>query len=242
MNGYRHQPDQDRKTLRIFQANVGKVPPAHDCALALADAEGYDVVLLQEPWTATTDSRCLTKAHPAYDTFTPVESLDGNDSRPRVMTYVRRDQRLMADQLRPLPTRDILWLTINGVTLVNFYRQPNYHVALNMLLDWPTAQKCLIAGDFNAQHHTWQTGPSQGGGRRIASWAEANGLSLLNEVDIPTNPHGNTIDLAFTNMPLAHATVEDHLATSSDHSTLSITIPALTPSPTQLSKNTNHDR
>ncbi|KAH8654725.1 hypothetical protein BGZ61DRAFT_310637, partial [Ilyonectria robusta] len=61
----------NKKTLRVFQANVGKVPPVHDCALALADSERYDVVLLQEPWTAIADSRCLTKTHPAYDTFSP---------------------------------------------------------------------------------------------------------------------------------------------------------------------------
>ena len=30
-----------RGSLRIFQANVGKSPPAHDCALALADTEQF---------------------------------------------------------------------------------------------------------------------------------------------------------------------------------------------------------
>ncbi|KAI8401548.1 hypothetical protein FOFC_18417 [Fusarium oxysporum] len=97
----------NKKPLRIFQANVGKIPPAHDCALALADSERYDIVLLQEPWTAHTDTRSLTKTHPAYDTFTPVETWDGNDTRPRIMTYVRRDPRLLADQIRPFQTRDI---------------------------------------------------------------------------------------------------------------------------------------
>ncbi|KAJ4072803.1 hypothetical protein NW769_015469, partial [Fusarium oxysporum] len=50
-NRYSQTRKNDRKPLRIFQANVGKIPPAHDCALALADSEQYDVVLLQEPWT-----------------------------------------------------------------------------------------------------------------------------------------------------------------------------------------------
>ncbi|KAF5700296.1 hypothetical protein FMUND_14390 [Fusarium mundagurra] len=31
---------------RIWKPNVGKIPPAHDCALALADSERYDIVLL----------------------------------------------------------------------------------------------------------------------------------------------------------------------------------------------------
>ena len=55
-------------------------------------------------------------------------------------------------------------------------------------------------------------------------------------MDIPTNPHGNTMDLAFKNMPLALATIEDHLATSSDYFALSITIPELTPTLAQLGK------
>ncbi|KAF4334268.1 hypothetical protein FBEOM_11900, partial [Fusarium beomiforme] len=138
----------DKKPLRIFQANVGKIPPAHDCALALADSERYDIVLLQEPWTSHTESRFLTKTHPAYDTFTPVDMWSSNDTRPRVMTYDRRDSRLVADQIWPFQTRDILWLTISGMTIVNFYRQNDERDALNTLLRWAISERCLVAGDF----------------------------------------------------------------------------------------------
>ncbi|KAF4436598.1 hypothetical protein F53441_13190, partial [Fusarium austroafricanum] len=133
-NRYSQRRKNDRKPLRIFQANVGKIPPAHDCALALADSERYDIVLVQEPWTAHTETRSLTKTHPAYDTFTPVDMWNSNDTRPRVMTYVRRDPRLVADQIRPFQTRDILWLAINDMTIVNFYRQNDEMDALNTLL------------------------------------------------------------------------------------------------------------
>ena len=98
----RHRNSQTgQKTIRIFQANVGKIPPAHDCALALADSEQYDIVLLQEPWTEAKQGRCLTKTHPAYDTFSPVDSWTNTSTRPRVMTYVRRRPGLTADQQRP---------------------------------------------------------------------------------------------------------------------------------------------
>ncbi|KAJ0130668.1 hypothetical protein HZ326_26235 [Fusarium oxysporum f. sp. albedinis] len=217
----------------IFQANVGKIPPAHDCALALADVERYDVVLLQELWTAHTKTRSMTKTHPAYDAFTPVEVWNSNDTRPRVMTYVRRDPRLLADQIRPFQTHDVLWLTINGMAIVNFYRQNDERDALNMLLRWPVPERCLVVGDFNARHRSWQTGQATNRGQEIASWASENDLYLLNTLNIPTNPHGNTIDLAFTNMPLAEATVEDHPATSSDHFTLSLTLPHIKPAPMQ---------
>ncbi|KAK4074898.1 hypothetical protein Purlil1_12845 [Purpureocillium lilacinum] len=146
-----------KRLFRVFQANVGKNGPSHDCALALADAERYEVILLQEPWTQVRNSRCLTKTHPAYDTYSPVSTWEDIDTRPRVMTYIRRGSRL------------------------------------------------------------------------IASWASENDLSLLNPIDTPTNAHGNTIDLAFSNIALAQATVEDHLATSSGHFTLSISLPALIP-------------
>ncbi|CVL09339.1 uncharacterized protein FMAN_14308 [Fusarium mangiferae] len=161
----------DKKPLRIFQANVGKVPPAHDCALALADSERYDIVLLQEPWTSHTESRFLTKTHPAYDTFTPVDTWSSNDTRPRVMTYVRRDSRLVADQIRPFQSRDILWLTISGMTIVNFYRQNDERDALNTLLRWDVPERCLVAGDFNTRHNSWQTGQATNRGQEIAGWA-----------------------------------------------------------------------
>ena len=225
MTRHTRAPQNGKKTLRIFQANVGKIPPAHDCALALADSEQYDVVLLQEPWTEAKYGRCLTKTHPAYDTFSPVDSWTNNTTRPRVMTYVRRRPGLTADQRRPATTRDILWLTINNTTIVNCYRQPDFDAALNILLAWSPPSRCLVAGDFNAKHYSWQTGRLDGRGDDIAHWAAENHLSLLNPTDVPTNPHGNTIDLAFSNVPLSEAVVEDHLATSSDHFTLSIALP-----------------
>ncbi|XP_044715282.1 endonuclease-reverse transcriptase domain-containing protein [Hirsutella rhossiliensis] len=207
------------RSLRVFQANVGKIL-RRMTPLALADSERYDIILLQEPWTGLKDGRCLTKTHPAYDTFSPVTDWDGRDTRPRVMTYVRRSAGLVADQKRPAATRDILWLTVNGTTVVNFYRQPDYDAALEILLGWCVTDKCLVSGDFNAKHPSWQAGRQEHRGEDIAFWAMDNRLSLLNAVDVPTNARGSTIDLAFSNIPLADAVVEDHLATGSDHFTL----------------------
>lgn len=48
------------------------------------------------------------------------------------------------------------------------------------------------------------------------------------------NPHGNTIELAFTNIAFAETTFEDHVATSSDHFTLSLTLPGIRPAPMEL--------
>ncbi|KAF4955931.1 hypothetical protein FSARC_11710 [Fusarium sarcochroum] len=173
----------DKKPLRVFQANVGKIPPAHDCALTLAGSE-----------------------------------------------------RLLVDQIRPFQTRDILWIKMNGLTIVNLYRQNDEKDALSTLLRWLVPERCFVAGDFNARYRSWQKGQTTDRGQKIAGWASENDLNLLNTLDIPTNPHGNMIDLAFTNMPLAEATVEDHLTTSSDHFTLSLTIPDIKPAPLQPGK------
>ncbi|KFG84195.1 putative reverse transcriptase [Metarhizium anisopliae] len=216
--------NNDRKTLKIFQTNVGNIPAAHDCALALADSEKYDVVLLQEPWTEVKEARCLTKIHPAYETHSPVDNWENNDARPRVMTYVRKNSHILTDQKRPASTRDTLWLTVNGITIVNVYCRPSYDAALDILLRRSPPERCLVAGDFNAKHYSWQTGRLANRGGDIAAWAAESGPGLLNTADVPTNPHGNTIDLAFSKIDLASAVVEDHLATSSDHFTLSLTI------------------
>ena len=44
---------------------------------------------------------------------------------------------------------------------------------------------------------------------------------------VPTNLRKTTIDLAFSNLPLATASIEDHLATGSNHFTIAITIPEI---------------
>ncbi|KJK73614.1 hypothetical protein H634G_11123 [Metarhizium anisopliae BRIP 53293] len=85
---------------------------------------------------------------------------------------------------------------VNGITIVNVYRRPSYDAALDILLRWSPPEICLVAGDFNAKHYSWQTGRLAGRGDVIAAWAAESGLVLLNTADVPTNPHGNTIDLA----------------------------------------------
>ncbi|KAK5996418.1 putative RNA-directed DNA polymerase from transposon BS-like protein [Cladobotryum mycophilum] len=172
------------KTLRIFQANVGKIGPAHDTALALADTEEFDIILMQEPWL-------------------------GGNQRPTKAT------------------RDILWIKTSDITIVNIYRDLDVPETLEAILTWPIPDRCLIAGDFNARHCSWEPGANaehQGG--RIADWAEETELAQLVPA-APTNPWNTTIDLAFTNIPLAEAAVEEHLLTSADHYPITITIPEI---------------
>ncbi|KAH6983885.1 hypothetical protein EDB80DRAFT_247717 [Ilyonectria destructans] len=43
------------------------------------------------------------------------------------------------------PNRDILWLMVNNITIVNFYRQNDEDNALDTLLQWPVPDRCLLA-------------------------------------------------------------------------------------------------
>ncbi|KAF4471945.1 reverse transcriptase [Fusarium albosuccineum] len=194
-------------------------------ALSLAYAGEYDVVLLQEPWVSSdSQEEHRTITHPAYDTYSPCLTWE-EKTRPRVMTYLSRRGKLTADQLCPLQTRDALWIQIGDLVIVNFYRDAKDDTTTDFLLQWSIPNKCVIAGDFNSRHSMWQSADTYGRGNDIAAWSIDNALTLLNPHGVPTNPHGNTIDLAFSNIPSAEATVEDHLHTTSDHFTLAITIP-----------------
>jgi hypothetical protein len=198
--------------MRIIQANVGRGSAAHDLLLS----HKADIVLVQEPWTDM--ERQLTKTHPRYRLFGPVTRWN---SRPRALTYVRRD---LPAHLLPHPSSpDIIALKILGLTVINVYRAPRDLISpgstLSTLLEFSPPRNTLVAGDFNTYHPTWQSGSHySNGASRLTEWLDLHGLALCLEPDTPT--HGaNTIDLVFSDIP-AETTVEEHLHTTSDHSTL----------------------
>ncbi|KJZ69277.1 hypothetical protein HIM_11336 [Hirsutella minnesotensis 3608] len=127
------------------------------------------------------DGRCLTKTNPSFDTYCPVQSWSGEglSTRPRVMTYVRRDNNLHTEQRSPTPSRDLLLLEVNDLTVINLYR--NGPDALEALFRLQISQKTLVVGDFNARHHSWQPGADNyGQGADISDWASRNSLRLIN--------------------------------------------------------------
>jgi hypothetical protein len=79
------------KPLTILQANIGRGTISHEIALTLANTSLINIILIQEPYIFTDRSRRITKAHPMYESFTP---LDDWTTRPRVMTYVRKGSGL----------------------------------------------------------------------------------------------------------------------------------------------------
>jgi len=214
--------------LRLMQSNVRRTPATHDVALNLAWEAGYDVLLVQEPWTKLNEhKRKLTKTHPGFDTFSPVEDWSKEDKRPRVLTYVRKRKGITAHHVRPFTTPYCCMVEVNGVLLANVYRQPGYPPGvLEDLEKWTPGPNTVVLGDFNALHWSWQPGHDRHAspGTRLAEWIEKVGLAVENP-EGPTHEAGNTIDLVLSNIPGTDTLIEPGLATGSDHFTLVTTVP-----------------
>src|SRR5271165_4607979 len=73
------------KPLTILQANVGREATLYKIALLLASSSFVDIVLIQELYIFSDCTRKISKAHPMYKSFTP---LDNWTTRLRVMSYV----------------------------------------------------------------------------------------------------------------------------------------------------------
>lgn len=216
------------KQLLIFQINVGRSWAAHETALQLAYEQQCQAVLIQEPWVFSDHSRRLSKHHPAFSQFSPVEDWA---ARPRVLTYIRKHPQVSAIQV-PLgfPCRDLLAISVSStqqsILLVNIYNAPtgsiDEHQGLEALLpSSATASPYLLAGDFNLRHPLWQSSctPSPKAAP-FSEWAEQQQLSLTLPPDTPT--HGpNMIDLAWANSSLCtqgvRSEVPDDLPPLADH-------------------------
>ncbi|PNP37020.1 hypothetical protein TGAMA5MH_11080 [Trichoderma gamsii] len=147
--------------LKIFQANVGKVGPWQDVALSLAWKGGFDIVLIQEPYTRwdKTANRRQTVNHPGYQAYNPLN--DWREARPSVLTFVRISPNLPSKQLSPpgLENGCVCWVEVCGYTVVNIYRRASEDITTETLTKWGRPPpRTIIAGDFNATHWTWQPG------------------------------------------------------------------------------------
>ena len=226
-------------SLRLYQANVDKGEAAHHAALQLAYEENYNVVLLQEPHTSYNQRKdiCRTPEHPGFHCFSPVAYWNSRDTRPRVLTYVRIHKTLKPEQLFYAQSRDLLWLDVNGITILNIYNRLEEPEILQRVTAWDPLPNTIVAGDMNASHSQWRTDrPPTPGGLQLAHWVESHGLQLLNEPDVDTTVargryRPNTIDLAFSNIPNATATIEEYLTTGSLHHMISIETLAAQPAP-----------
>jgi len=209
--------------------NVGRSSPSHIAALQLAYDEGLDIICVQEPYTCG-DTR--TSTHPGYLHHPPIDAWDSRDrqifeqQRPRVMTYTRKGVGLHIVPRASLHDRDMMWIEINGLSVLNIYRQPQDPRILHYVTNLTPPSRCIVGGDFNAKHDTFEPGVvTSQGGSELARWAAASSMDYIGEPGRPTHRAGHVIDLTFTNIPFARTTVQDALHCGSDHNTLVTEIP-----------------
>ncbi|QQK47606.1 putative RNA-directed DNA polymerase from transposon X-element [Penicillium digitatum] len=198
-------------------------------ALQLAYESACDVVCIQEPYVSAPTKKT---GHPAYDCYAPTDEWNSSDptsfelERPRVLTYVRKNSGLNAQQHRSSQDRDLLWVNVNGFLILNIYRQPTTDKVIDYVTNLAPPQNSLIGGDFNARNEAFEPGVANANrGGEIAQWSSDSGLDFIGEPGVPTHQAGHVLDLTFSNIPYASTVVREDLATGSDHESLVTRIP-----------------
>jgi hypothetical protein len=171
----RQQPSPQSNLLRICWANVSRSSPCHITILEAAFQKGMDVVCVQEPFTCA-NSR--TSTHPGFRHIAPISSWNDPKApgthRPRVMTYIRKGYHLKLQTRDSLNHPDMLWAVVNGVSILNCYRQPLTTDVLQYVTQLTPPSNCLVGGDFNAKHESFEPGVgAANGGTDLARWAAA---------------------------------------------------------------------
>jgi ribonuclease HI len=240
-------PPAPSKPLTLLQINVGKGGLPHEIALSHAFSEKIDLLLVQEPYIYKDYPRRITKRHPSFECFTPID--DWTSRQPRVLTYVRKGAGLQATQIRPLipdspALPDTLFLHIaspSGAPLlvVNVYNAPFGSIraggtarALTLLPIPLLSQPTIVAGDLNLLHPQWQPSLNRSHSPlsdQFTAWLDKTHLVLTSQPDYPTHDLGNVLDLTFVSGPLvlagATTVVAFDLDVTSDHRPLLSTIP-----------------
>ena len=142
------------------------------------------------------------------------------------MTYVRKNSRIKAQQRRPFSSRDILWLDVNGYTLLNVYREPGRDEVIDYVTNLTPLNNSLIGGDWNVWHPEFEPGvEGRNRGADLARWLHTCNMTFTGIPGEPTHRAGHVLDLVFSNIPFVETAVVESMATGSDHSTLLSIIP-----------------
>src|SRR5207248_8498823 len=106
-----------------------------------------DILCVQEPFTCR---GTRTSTHPGFTHHPPVDSWgetgrpgDWETQRPRVMTYIRKGAGLNYTPRRSLQDRDLLWTDVNGIAILNIYRQPQLSRVLDYITHLTPPSRCV---------------------------------------------------------------------------------------------------
>lgn len=218
------------KTLQIAWINVGRGTASHIAALQIAYDKQYDILCIQEPATYV---GTRTQTHPGFTLYPPIDSWgdsglqeDLEEQRPRVLTYIQKGAGLRYEPRQSLHNRDLLWTDVNGIAILNVYRQPQMPSSLHYVTHLSPPARCVVGGDFNAKHSTFEPGvQTSQGGTELVEWAAMSGMDYIGQPGVATHQAGHVIDLSFSNIPFATTVVTEDAHCGSDHYTLLTTIP-----------------
>ena len=227
----RHQQSSlPSKELRVCWANVGRSSPCHIIILEVAFQKGMDVVCVQEPFTC---ANLRTSTYPGFRHLAPISTWDtpsaAGSACPRVITYVRKRHHIKLQTRESLNYRELLWVVVNGVAILNCYRQPLTPDVLQYVTHLAPPQQCLVGGDFNVRHESFEPNVTAAhGGIELANWAAAASMDYIGVPGQPTHCAGHVIDLTFSNVPFAQSAVDASMHSGSDHETIVTSIPTRT--------------
>jgi hypothetical protein len=189
-----------------------------------------DVVCIQEPLTCLASK---TSTHPGYNLHAPVTDWGHNNPVTRealcpwIMIYVRKDYRLKSEVLFPRIKRDLLWVKVNGFSILNAYHQPVSTGVLQYITNCTPPPLSIVGSNLNARHPAFKPGTdSRNGSIELNHWSIKNNMSFIGEPGKATHQAGHVLDLTISNIPFATTEVVDDPYCSSDYFTLLTTIPA----------------
>ena len=165
------------RKLRILQTNVRFTAEAQNTLLQLAETSGYDMVLIQEPNTSLSATYNYTPTIRSYDLYPPVYTWSCHDTRPRVLTFVRKGIPFRVHPMRDFrDRRDILALRVGDIAIMNVYRSRTAD-ALEALTSWTPPTQTIVAGDFNAGAPMRQDCDARDGGDGLEARADTHNLT-----------------------------------------------------------------
>ena len=125
-----------------------------------------------------------------------------------------------------LDNRDLLWVNVNIISILNVYTQPKILHVLGYVTHLTPPQCCVVGEDFNVKHDAFEPGIlTEDGGYYISQWSVDSGMDYVGEPGRATHRAGHVNDLSFSNVPFDKTKVRTDLNCGTDHEKLVTLIP-----------------
>ena len=221
------------ENLRVLQVNLNKNPRTTESTLQLAIELKVDVIAIQEPWIAPSDSNNYEAPRSiAHQSFYQIFPKADPNLRPRALFYISRSLTAEVSQLEEIADPDAIAITIQeGRLKFNIYNVYNQKNAENtktfqrLLANTQLPTSTLLLMDANEHHPWWDPGcKTSQDGQLLADWIEDQNLSILNTPGTttffrPNMSRETTLDLSIATPDLEDKVKDWQITTEpgSDH-------------------------